>query len=135
MGLLVILPFAALAGWLIFQIHHWLFHGEFGPEWRRRFVMLAIVGIVLGAWLVFFCGYNVARMHMESFPIPTAIWSREHADKLEEPLVRHVLPPVIRGAAVITDFLCATVACLAPLALVAFITENRGQKDFGGTRG
>jgi len=131
MGFIVILPFAALAGWCIYRIYRWLFGPAFGAEWRRRFVVLGSVGLVVGFWCVGFCKYNVAKMRIESFPIPTAIWSREHEDKLAEPLVRHVLPPVIRGPAAVTDVLCAMLICLAPLALAAFVTENKGKNYFG----
>ena len=135
MGLLVILPFAGLFGWCIWRIHRWLFYGDFGPDWRRRFAIHVVVGAALGAWFILFCAYNVAGMRIESFPIPTAIWSHEKPDDLAGPKVRHVLPTVIRIPAAITNLLCGMALCLAPLALAAFIKENKGQKDFAGPRG
>jgi|SRR5579863_37827 len=134
MGFIVILPFAVLAGWGIFRIYRWLSGAGFGAEWRRRFVIHAVVGLVAGVWCVAFCRYNVARMRIESFPIPTAIWSSEDENKPEEPLVRHVLPFTVRGAAAVTDVLCATLICLAPLGLAAFLKENKG-KIFDGAQG
>lgn len=135
MGFIVILPFAVVAAWGIFRLQRWLFHGEFGPEWRRRFWVFAAVGLAAGVWCISFCQYKVAQMRIESFPIPTAISSREHPDQPAEPLVRHLLPATIRVSAAITDVLCAVLICLAPLGLAAFIQENKGRKDFAGPSG
>ncbi len=132
MGLLVILPFAVLAGWCIWRIYRWLHGGEFGPDWHRRFLKFALAGVTLGVWFAFFAAYNVAGKRIEGFPIPSAIWSREKPD---DPLVRSPLPLLIRVPAVVTNLLCGTALCLAPLALAAFIKENKGQKDFAGPRG
>ena len=132
MGFIVILPIAALAGWSIWRIYRWVHGADFGPEWHRRFLLFALVGIALGAWFMFVCAYNVAGMRVESFPIPTAIWNRDKPDDL---LVRHVLPPAIRVPAAVTDLLFGTALCLAPLAFSAFIKDNKGQKDFAGPRG
>ena len=132
MGFLVIMPFAVLAGWSVYRIHRWLFHGEFGPEWRRRFVILALIGVGVGTWLAFFSAYNVANKHLEGFPIPTAISSRE---KPTDPWVRYALPMVMRSAGMVTNVLCGIALSLVPLALMAFIKENKGQKVFAGPRG
>ena len=56
-------------------------------------------------------------------------------EKPEDPQVRTVLPPVVRVSAAIANLLCGVALCLAPLALAAFIKENKGQKDFAGPRG
>ena len=73
MGLLVILPFAALAGWVVWRIYRWLHGGDFGPGWRGRFWRFAAVGVALGIWFAFFAAYNVANKRLEGFPIPLAI--------------------------------------------------------------
>lgn len=135
MGLIVVLPIAILAGWSIWRIYRWVHGADFDSSWHRRFQMFALAGIALGVWFLFLCAYNVARIRIESFPIPTAIWNRDNPDDLSAPLIRHVLPALIRVPAAITDLLFGTALGLAPLAFSAFIKDNKGRKDFAGPRG
>jgi hypothetical protein len=132
MGLLVVIPFAALAGWSICRIYLWVRRDGFGPEWRRRYLLFAAAGTALGIWFAFFAAYHVAGKIIEGFPIPAAISSRE---KPEDPWTRTVLPAFIHAGALVTDLLCGVALALAPLALAAFIKDNRGTKDFSGPRG
>ena len=73
MGFLVVIPFGALAGWAIARILLWLRRDDFGPEWRRALLLLALAGAGLGTRFAFFTTYNVANNHLEGFPIPLAI--------------------------------------------------------------
>ena len=132
MGFLVLFPFAALAGWCVWRIYRWLHRGSFSPEWRRRFFLFALAGVALGTWFAFFAAYNIAGKRIEGFPFPLAIWNRENP---ASPLLRHPVPPAIRAGSAVTDLFFGTLLCLVPLALAAFVKENKGQKDFTGPRG
>lgn len=129
MGLLVIIPFGALAAFVIFRIHRWLRLGNFGPAWWRAFRILALAGVALGLWFVLFTRYNVGNVHLEGFPIPLKIATRDTPNR---PWVYAAIPAVVRGGAAVTDLLYGVVICLAPLSLTAFIKENKGSKDFSG---
>jgi amino acid transporter len=129
MGFLVVIPFGALAAFVIFRIHRWLRRGEFGPEWWKAFRLLASAGLALGLWFALFTRYNVGNVHLEGFPIPLKIASR---DTSSGPWVYAAIPELVRAGAAVTDLLYGGVVCLAPLSLAAFIKENRGTKDFSG---
>jgi dipeptide/tripeptide permease len=124
MGLLVILPFAALAAWSIFAIFRWLRRGNFGREWWRAFGILAAVGLLLGIWFAFFLEYKVANTRLAGFPIPVQIANRE---KPADPWVQSNLPVVVRLGGTITNLLAGVALCLAPIAAAAFFKENRMQ--------
>jgi hypothetical protein len=129
MGFLVVIPFGALAAFVIFRIHRWLRRGKFGPEWWRAFRLLASAGVGLGLLFALFTRYNVGNVHLEGFPIPLKIASR---DTPNGPWVYAAIPALVRAGAAITDLLYGGVICLAPLSLAAFIKENKGAKDFSG---
>jgi hypothetical protein len=130
MGLLVIIPFGALAAVVICRIFNWLRRDDFGPEWWRVFKILALAGVLLGVWFTWFASYNVASVHLEGFPIPIRIASRE---KPGAPWIDSNLPLLVRAGAAITDLLYGVVICLVPIAVAAFIRENKGAKDFSGS--
>ena len=129
MGLLVIIPFGTLAAFVIFRIHRWLRRGNFGPKWWMAFRFLGGAGIVLGLVFVLFARYRVGNVHLEGFPIPLEIVSRDTPDG---PWVHASIPVTVRAGAVITDLLYGMVFCLAPISVAAFIKENKGTKDFSG---
>jgi hypothetical protein len=124
MGFLVILPFAALAGWSILSIYRWLRHGNFESQWWRAFATFGGGGLLLGIWLAFFSHYTVARISMQGFPIPVVIVTHSQPDGA---LVTSDMPFVIEWSGRITDVLCGIALCLAPIAIAAFIRENRGK--------
>jgi hypothetical protein len=129
MGLLVVIPFGGLAAWIVFRIIRWLRRGDFGPEWWKVFNLLAVAGVMLGVWFMLYTRYSVANIHLEGFPIPLKIASRETPTG---PWVNADMPAIVRGGAAVTDLLYGLVICLAPIALAAFIKENKGSKDFSG---
>lgn len=129
MGLLVIIPFGTLAAWVIYRIYAWLNRGNFGAEWRKVFRIFALAGALLGLWFVLFTHYHVASMHLEGFPIPIRIASHVKPD---DPWVDAAIPATVRAGAAVTDFLYGVVICLVPVALAAFIKENKGSRDFSG---
>jgi uncharacterized membrane protein YfcA len=129
MGFIIIIPFAALAGWSIFAIFRWLRRGDFDRQWWKAFALLASAGLALGIWLTFFLQYKVANTHMEGFPIPVGISSREKPDA---PWVKSVMPVPIRIGGVITNLLSGVALCLAPLAVAAFFKEHRAQQGLHG---
>ncbi len=129
MGLLIILPLAALAAWSILAIFRWLRRGQFGGRWWRAFILLACAGLGLGVWFAFFLEYTVANKRLDGFPIPVAIANRE---KPADPWVKSVLPGPIRFGGTVTNLLCGVALALAPLAAAAFFKENRGQRDAQG---
>jgi hypothetical protein len=129
MGFLVVIPFGALAALVIFRIFGWLYRGDFGMEWWKAFKLLALAGVMLGLWFVLFARYNVANTHLEGFPIPLTIASREKPDG---PWINSSMPVLLRAGAAITDLLYGVVICLVPISLAAFIKDNKGLKDFSG---
>jgi hypothetical protein len=129
MGFLIIIPFGALAAWIIFQIFGWLHRGDFGMEWWKAFKLLALAGAMLGLWFALFARYNVGNTHLEGFPFPLTIANR---GKPGDPWVSASLPVLLRAGAAITDLLYGVVICLVPISLAAFIKENKGAKDFSG---
>jgi hypothetical protein len=126
MGFIIIIPFAALAGWSIFAIFRWLRRGNFGPKWWRALALLGLAGFALGVWFAFFIQYRVANAHIEGFPIPVNFSTREKPDG---PWQKSDLPVVVRAGAMLTNLLGGVALCLAPLALAAFLHENRKGTD------
>ena len=123
-GFIVIIPIAALAGWVIFAIFRWLRLGGYDRQWWKAFAMLMAVGLALGVWLTFFLEYTVANAHLHGFPIPVQIANRE---KPGEPWIISNMPMSIRAGGMVTDLLSGVALCLAPLALAAFFKENKGK--------
>jgi len=133
MGFIIIIPFAALAGWSIFAIYRWLRRGGFDRQWWKAFAVLASAGLALGIWFAFFMQYKVANTHLEGFPIPVGISNRE---KPGQPWVKSVMPVPIRLGGIVTDLLAGVALCLAPIAVAAFFKEHREQPgQFGGPPG
>ena len=128
MGLLIIIPFGTVLAWAIWRIFGWLRHGNFGREWWKAFTILTLVGLVLGVFFTFFAEYKVADKRMAGFPIPVAISSL-----VDGKWVAYEVPLLIRIPARATDLLFGVALCLAPIALAAFIKENKGSKDFNFT--
>ena len=97
MGFLVIIPFAALAAWVVVRIFLWLAARRLRrPEWWKAFGLLALAGVALGVWLrfTFFTHYSVSKRHMSGFPFPLEITSQEKPDS---PWIKSDLPPSIRA--------------------------------------
>jgi hypothetical protein len=126
MGFIVIIPFAALAGWSIFAIARSLRRGGYDWKWWRAFALLACAGLALGIWFAFFLQYKVANTRLEGFPIPVQISSRENQTS---PWVTSHLPAPIRLGGTVTNLLAGVALCLAPIAVAAFFKENRRQLD------
>jgi hypothetical protein len=129
MGFLVVIPFGALAAFVIFRIYRWLRRGNFGSGWWRAFRLLASAGLALGLCFALLTRYNVANIRLEGFPIPLKMASRHTPDG---PWVNAAIPALVRAGAAVTDLLYGVVICLAPISLAAFIKENKGAKDFSG---
>jgi hypothetical protein len=126
MGFIIIAPFAVLATWSVFAIHRWLRRGGYGREWWKAFTILSCIGMAVGAFFGFFMAYNVANKHIAGFPIPVQISNR---DKTAETSPQTPMPVSIRIGGTVTDVLCGVALCLAPIALAAFLKENRGKLD------
>ena len=124
LGFIIILPFAALAGWSIFAIFRWLQRGGFEPKWWRAFAVLTSGGFALGIWFAFFLQYKVANARLQGFPIPVEIANRE---KPGEPYVESAMPVPIRIGGWATDLLSGVALCLVPIAVAAFFKENRAK--------
>lgn len=128
MGFVIIAPIAILAGWSIFAIHRWLRRGGYGREWWKAFAILACAGAGLGVFFACFMAYNVATKHLEGFPIPVQISNR---DKAADTSAQTTMPASIRIGGMLTNFLFGVALCLVPIAVAAFIKENRGKLDPG----
>lgn len=128
MGFIIIIPFAALAAWVIYAIFRWLKRGDFGPKWWRAYALLVCAGIALGIWFAFFTRYQMGNLKLEGFPIPVRITSREKPDA---PWVTSDMPASIRIGVLVTDLLGGIALCLFPLAVAAFFRENRGKGLLG----
>jgi hypothetical protein len=131
MGLIIILPFGVLGAWVSFAITRWLCRGDFGAEWWKAYGIFALAGILLGLWFVLYVNYSVGNAHLEGFPIPYKIASRE---KPGDAWNNDPIPVPVQAGAVVTDLIYGLVFCLAPLAGAAFIKENRGTADFSDPR-
>jgi hypothetical protein len=125
MGFFVIIPIAALAAWSIFAIYRWLRRGDYEPKWWRAFRILSVGGFALGVWCAFFSHYSVAKIQLEGFPIPVSIVSPKTPDAAAGASTTMPLP--IRIGGLITDVLSGMALCLAPIAVAAFLRENRGK--------
>lgn len=129
MGFIIIIPFAALFGWIIFAIFRWLRNGGYERKWWRAYSALSAAGFVLGIWLALFSRYTVAKMRLEGFPIPIVIVSpNQTADSKFE------MPATVRIGAIITDVLGGMAICLAPIAVATFFRENKMKGPPGRTR-
>jgi hypothetical protein len=131
MGFIIIIPFGWLAGWSIFAIARWLRQGGYGREWWKVFAILGTGGFLLGIWLAFFMQYRVGNVHLEGFPIPAGISSREKPDA---PWVKSDMPVAVSIGSMITDLLCGVAACLAPIPAGLFFKENRTQPPWSQPR-
>lgn|SRR5579871_721732 len=125
-GFIIIVPFAALAGWSIFAIRRWLWRADFEPRWRKRYVIHFCAGLALGIVFVWVVKFPVANAKLEGFPIPIALANRENKDA---PYQASHMPVTIRVGGMITDVLSGIALALAPVAIAAFLRENRGMFD------
>jgi len=123
-GFIIIVPFAALASWTIIALRRWLWLGDFEPRWRTRYLIHCCVGLALGIFFAFFMKYPVANAKLEGFPIPVAISNRE---KPGAEYQSSQMPATIRIGGMVTDVLSGIALCLAPIAIGAFLKENRGK--------
>lgn len=124
MGFLVILPLAVLSGWSVFAIQRWLRRGAFGPEWWKAFFILGSVGVIVGVLFAFVLHYQLANARMDGFPIPVHFSNRE---KPGDPWVDANLPASVSIGATVTNFIFGVALCLSPIAIAAFLKENRGK--------
>ncbi|HEX3797201.1 MAG TPA: hypothetical protein VH413_00765 [Verrucomicrobiae bacterium] len=124
MGFIFILPLAALAAWSIFSIYRWLRRGGYETKWWRAFASLSAIGLAVGIWLAFFFHYTVAKISMQGFPIPVVVVTHSQTDGA---LVTSNMPFTIEWSGRITDILSGIALCLAPIAIAAFVRENRGK--------
>lgn len=122
MGLLIIVPFLALAGRAIFLLRRWLWREEFEARWRSNFWRGAGVGLVLGGWLAFYPHYSVANVRVRGFPFPIQIETRQNPSS---PYESGALPVVVQIGSVITDMAIAVLLCVALVAVAAFFKTNR----------
>jgi uncharacterized membrane protein YfcA len=127
MGFIFIIPLGALAAWSIFAVYRWLRNGEFTKKWLRAYVVLILAGLMVGVWFAFFIQYKVGNTHLEGFPIPAGISTREAPDA---PWKTAILPASIRIGADVTNLLGGVALSLAPIAVAAFFHENRGKGPF-----
>jgi hypothetical protein len=123
MGIIIILPFAALACFGIVGIYRWLRRGGYGRPWWQAYCLLALAGLSLGIWFCFFLEYKVANKRVAGFPIPVAISNLQDGQWSTE-----ILPAYVRYPAIITDLLGGIALCLAPIAVAAFFHENRARQ-------
>ena len=124
MGFLAVLPFAVLAGFVIGRVAMWLRRPVFGGEWRRAYWLIVAGGGALGIWCAWLSQYDIAGKHLEGFPIPFEVLTRENPSS---PWVKSDMPPYVRAGVKATDVLCMVAVCLLPLAIAAFVKENKGQ--------
>ncbi len=122
MGLIVILPLTWVTIWGTYSIHRWLVHGTFGEEWMRRFWICGGIGLVVGLVFAFGVHYQVANAQIRGFPIPVGMNNRE---KPGEPWMPDKMPLAISLAARLTDLMSGVALCLVPIAVSAFLKENR----------
>ncbi|MDB6123537.1 MAG: hypothetical protein JWQ71_2530 [Pedosphaera sp.] len=123
MGLIVILPLAALAIFGIVSIHQWLRRGNYDAIWWRAFRISACCGLVLGLWFTLFLQYKVPNGRISGFPIPLRFSQKQTDDTWKESSV----PAAIHYAVLITDILCGVAIGLVPLRVAGFLKENRKQ--------
>jgi hypothetical protein len=122
MGFIIIIPFAALAGWSIFAIARWLWRGKYDEKWWQAFGLLGAAGLIVGIWFAFFLNYQVGQVKLKRFPIPAEITMRA---KPTDPWQPSNMPESIRIGAMATDFLSGIALCLAPIAVAAFFKEAK----------
>src|SRR5688500_8975288 len=79
LGLLFIIPVAAISVWIIYSSFRTLRRGEVAPVWRNRLIVLLVIGVVLGIYCAFIRNSQpTAAFGVEGFPIPTTIHKLEN---------------------------------------------------------
>jgi hypothetical protein len=121
--LLFIVPVFAIACWIIFSSVRALLRNELDAVWRKRAVILAIVGVGIGVWLAFFAEFEpAANAKFSRAPIPTVIW------QLHDDVWRKIVPPLpVQILAMITDFISGIAAGLLPVKIAAFLKQARAE--------
>jgi len=130
MGLVIILPFAALACFGIISIYRLVFRGDAGPEQWKAFKIHAVAGIALGVFLGFFLSYRVANKRIAGFPIPVTISSLDDGR-----WTTNIPPAIIHYPAMLTDFLSGMAIGLVPMAVAAFLKQTRERREANPDKG
>jgi hypothetical protein len=125
MGLIFILPLAALAIFGIVSINRWLRRGNHDARWWRAFRISGCIGIALGLWFTLVLQYHVPKGQIEGFPIPLK-FSQEQPDGTVK---ESRLPAFIHYASLVTDLLCGVAIALVPIRIAGFFKENRLKAD------
>jgi hypothetical protein len=114
MGMLFVIAFLALSGWLLFTLLKRLRrqHARTG-QWIV-FAILVACGVALGIWCAFYCEYHVGtRYRVGSFPIPVVFFHLEDGQWVDFPV-----PAFQAWSAAFTNVITITALATSPLWLV-----------------
>lgn len=126
LGLLFIIPVAAISIWIIYSSFRTLRRGEVSPVWRNRLMVLLVIGVVLGVYCAFLRkSQPLPTYGTEGFPIPTKIHRLEKEVWVvkEQPILVFVLGKM-------TNFLFGVAVALLPLKFAGMLNQVK-PKDTG----
>lgn len=120
MGLFLILPLAALAGWIVYTTRRQVWRPARGRGWRMAFIVLSIAGAALGLWFAHGLELQAAQLRLEGFPVPLVI-HRLHEGRWSA----QAIPAPLAWIATMVNVACGPALALLPLKAVALLRELR----------
>jgi hydrogenase/urease accessory protein HupE len=128
MGLIFILPFAAVSALALVITFKNLQRMNVNTSWWIAALVLAIAGMALGLWLALSFTYQPsAQLRVVGFPIPTRIFNLQESQWNEG-----VLPPLMRAAGIVTNCLCAVAVVLLPLRIRLYLLHRKRRHGESG---
>lgn len=124
MGLIVILPIAALVIWTVASTYQRVFLQNAPSPWPILFVVLTLAGTALGIWFAFYLEYQpTTDLRIAGFPIPIDLQREINGDWHQIHL-----PPLIRFLGRLTNLVGGIAIALAPIRLILFVQDFRRGK-------
>ena len=115
-GMLFVLAFLTGSSWALVSLVRRLRREQAGPRRWVAFVILAVIGLSVGAWCAFRCEYPMgAHYRIGSFPLPVVFFHLEDGQWVDFPV-----PKFQALSAAFTNILTVTALATVPLWLLSW---------------
>jgi hypothetical protein len=115
-GMLFVLALLAGSSWALVSLVRRLRCEQAGPRRWVAFVILAVIGLSVGAWCAFRCEYPLgAHYRIGSFPLPVVFFHLEDGQWVDFPV-----PKFQALSAAFTNILTVTALATVPLWLLSW---------------
>jgi hypothetical protein len=121
MGFPIVIALLALSSWSVFATFGHLRRAHAGRTWWFAFIVLTVIGLVVGCSLAFTLEYQVSpRVRSVGFPIPLAFFRLEDGQWVD-----FVTPPEVMYPGLIANVVAVVAFALLPLLLASLASRRR----------